>query len=298
VVLSIIVLIGFTIYDLQIGTISNSRIIMNSFFKAFFIGGTGLVSGYTGKRAKKIIIQNYMEQAEKDFITKIFGKYVSGPVADKILSGSFELGGEERKITVLFSDIRNFTPICEKMSPKDVVHFLNNYFNMMANIIFKHGGTINKFTGDGFMAIFGAPISHENNEERAISAALEMRVKLKEFNKAQMQNRHKLKISAGVGISTGTATVGNIGSQDRMEYTAIGDTVNTASRIENLCKKFDTDILLDDKTYKPIKNLFVIKKKGPVKVKGKEKPINICELIKPRLRRRLPHTFNNLRGKQ
>jgi class 3 adenylate cyclase len=276
---SLLILAGCMIYDLQNKSAPLPPLILITIFKGIMLVGIALISGYIGKRAKELIVKNYLALEEKSFIRKIFGRYVSGAVANKILAGDIELGGEERKLTILFSDIRNFTSICEKTEPQSVVKIINRYFNIMVNIIFKQDGIVAKFTGDGFMAIFGAPIAHENDEERAILAALEMREQLEKFNEDQ-KRRKAFEISFGIGISTGTAIVGNIGSEERMEYTALGDTVNTASRIEQLCKKLNTDVLIDENTYFPVKQVFLTKKMEVTKIKGKKELVQVYKVIR------------------
>ena len=278
-ILSLFIFAGVTIDDFRsIGT-ANMTLIVPTTLKGIFLASTAFLSGYITHQAKNLVIQNYREQQHRNLIINIFGRYVSGQVAKNILDGNLELGGEERKVTVLFSDIRDFAWISERLSAKEVVALLNDYFEGMVEAIFSYDGTLDKFLGDGLMALFGAPTAHGNDEERAISAAFLMRDKLREFNQMQIKKEDMVAISVGIGISTGQAVVGNIGSKERMQYTAIGDTINTAARIEDLCKEFDADILVDEATYKEAKDVFSAEKMGQVKVKGKDNPVIIYKII-------------------
>jgi len=184
---------------------------------------------------------------DRDFIKDTFGRYVSKQVAEAILNGRLELGGERKRATVLISDIRNFTAISEKFPPEEVVDFLNEYFSEMVSVVTKYEGTLDKFIGDALLAVFGAPITHPDDAKRAVFAALEMQEKLKEFNKKRVK-KGKNEIRIGVAVHTGNLVAGNIGSEVRMEYTVIGDTVNLTSRLEPLNKQFGTQILISEST--------------------------------------------------
>jgi adenylate cyclase len=188
-------------------------------------------------------------------------RYVSREVADEILaSGKMaELKSERRKITVLFADVRGFTSLSESLSPEEVVSLLNEYFDKMIDAIFRYKGTLNKFLGDGFMAIFGAPADDHYQEEHAICAALEMQESVRELRE-KFQRYHVMNFHIGIGINTGVAVVGNIGCNQRMEYTAIGDTVNTASRLESKTKELKVDTLVSEYTYVAVRNRFRFKK--------------------------------------
>ena len=203
-------------------------------------------------------------------------RYVSREVADDILaSGKMaEIKGERRKITVLFADVRGFTSLSENMSPEEVVSFLNEYFDKMIDAIFRYKGTLNKFLGDGLMAMFGAPADDPYQEEHAIRAALEMQQSVQDLGE-KFRRRHGVEFRIGIGINTGVAVVGNIGSTQRMDYTAIGDTVNTASRLETKTKELMVDILVSDYTHVAVRNLFRFKKGTLLQVKGKADPIQV-----------------------
>lgn len=184
---------------------------------------------------------------EKEFIRETFGKVVDPAVRDHILSGNVILGGENCDITVMFCDIRNFTAMSEKMRPEEVVSFLNLYFTRMERCITKNHGVINKYIGDAVMALFGAPVKSDGHAEDAFRAALDMKDALSELNK-EFESQGKAAVGFGIGLHSGDVLAGNIGAENRLEYTVIGDTVNTASRIESLCKTYSTDLLLSEAT--------------------------------------------------
>jgi adenylate cyclase len=211
--------------------------------------------------------------AERNLVKSAFARYVSQQVADTILTKGThpELHGERRRITVLFCDVRGFTALSEKLTPEKVVELLNAYFERMVNAIFNYHGTLDKFLGDGLMAVFGAPIEDNFQEEHALRAAMEMRNELKELN-AKLKISEGLELSIGIGINSGMAIVGNIGSSRRMEYTAIGDTVNLASRLESKTKDLGADILISEYTYNSLRGAFSFEfeKMGAIGVKGRQ----------------------------
>jgi len=188
------------------------------------------------------------------------------------------LGGQEQEATILFSDIRGFTSMSETMTPTEVVETLNDYFNLMIEIIFKYNGTLDKIIGDALMVIYGAPNSTDKDTENAVLTAIEMQEKLIEFNQLRIINS-KPPITIGIGINRGKVISGNIGSRQQMNFTVIGDSVNLASR---LCSVAASDeIIVSDAVWKQVKDnkLFKGKKLSPVKVKGKAKPIQIKEIL-------------------
>lgn len=213
---------------------------------------------------------------EKERIKASFGKYVSTHVFEKILKNESiaKLEGEKRKITILFSDIRNFTSLSEHLPPEEVVCFLNEYFEYMIEIIFNHQGTLDKFLGDGIMVEFGAPLDDSEQEINAVLAAIEMQEVLKNLRKKWSDKEYK-NIQIGIGIHTGEAIVGNIGSSKRMDYTAVGDAVNVASRLEHLTKDLKQEIIISDETYQKVQNLPNISFRpiGPTVLRGREENI-------------------------
>lgn len=215
---------------------------------------------------------------DRDFIRDTFGKYVSKQVAEAILNGRLQLGGERRRATVLISDVRNFTAMSEKLPPEEVVDFLNEYFSEMVSVVTKYEGTLDKFIGDAILAVFGAPIAHSNDAKRAVFAALEMQEKLKEFNKKRI-TKGKNAIRIGIAIHTGNLVAGNIGSEVRMEYTVIGDTVNLTSRLEPLNKQFGTEILISESTYREVKDDIEVREIPAVEIRGKEEKVKVYDVL-------------------
>lgn len=207
--------------------------------------------------------------SDRDKMKDAFGKFVNKDIAEMVLRGEVKLGGDKRECVILFSDIRNFTSISEKIEPELVVEFLNQYFTAMVKCINENGGSVNKYIGDAIMAVWGE-LGHTNSDtERSILAALDMRKSLIQFNKGRGSDK-KPKIFIGIGINTGEVIAGQIGSEDRLEYTVIGDTVNLASRVESLTKVFGADILITGNSYEKVKGIFNVEKLKPIQVKGKK----------------------------
>jgi len=221
---------------------------------------------------------NHMSEnlKEKEFIKDTLGKVVDPGVRDYMLSGKVKLGGEMREATVLFSDIRSFTTLSENLNPEQVVNLLNRYFERMSRCITLNGGIVNKYIGDAIMALFGAPLELQGHAPCAFAAAEAMLAARDELNRALIEEGFPA-IKTGIGIHTGSLLSGNIGSNDRLEYTVIGDTVNIASRIESLCKKVSSDFLISSDTYDQLSDeqKQICEARGRVKVKGKENLIKI-----------------------
>lgn len=191
---------------------------------------------------------------EKEFMREAFGKVVDPYVRDYLLQGNIALGGENCDVTVMFCDIRNFTAMSENMKPEDVVLLLNKYFTAMEKCISENHGVINKYIGDAIMAIFGSPVKSKTHALDSYKASLAMKKSLIELNKSFAEKNLPL-FDFGIGLHSGNVLAGNIGAEKRMEYTVIGDTVNTASRIGALCKTYKTDLLLSESTVEKIKML-------------------------------------------
>ncbi|MBF0560238.1 MAG: HAMP domain-containing protein [Nitrospirae bacterium] len=221
---------------------------------------------------------NQMSAAVKDreMIKGLFARYVSHQVVDSILNSADPLPtkGSRRKITVLFSDIRSFTRLSEEMRPEAVMSLLNEYFEKMIEVVFRHNGTLDKFIGDGMMVVFGAPLDDLYQEENAVRAAVEMQQVMDELCR-KWDSEGKQKLQIGIGINSGIAVVGNIGSQQRMEYTAIGDTVNLASRVSSATRDLNVDILISEYTYIAVRHLVMTREMGSITVKGRTAPINV-----------------------
>ncbi len=220
--------------------------------------------------------------AEKDIreLRRAFSSYVS-PQLLEIISRNPEklkLGGEKRKLTVLFSDIRGFTSLSEKLDPEDLVNLLNEFLTPMTEIILNKGGMLDKYIGDAIMALFNVPVDVENHADRACASALEMIKTLEKLNPT-FRKKYGIVVDIGIGINTGEAVVGNMGSKQRFDYTAIGDTVNLASRLEGLNKVYRTKIIISEYTKKELREDFLLRKLDLVVVKGKTKPVIIYELL-------------------
>ncbi len=203
-----------------------------------------------------------------------FQRYFSPDLAKQIADHGEEvkLGGAKRDVVILFSDIRGFTSMSENMDPDDVAHLMREYFTEMVEIIFRNGGTLDKFIGDAIMALWGAPFSTPDDADKAVTAAIEMQRKLVELNQHWAQTG-KPPVQIGVGINFGTVFAGNIGSEQRLEYTVLGDAVNTASRLCSAAAK--GEIVISDILYKRLKSPPKTEARDPIKVKNKTQPVRI-----------------------
>lgn len=218
-------------------------------------------------------------QAGKE-LKNAFGHYVSPEVVAEIVKNpdALKLGGDKRAITVFFADIQNFTNWSEGAEPEALVAQLNEYFSALSEVIMRNGGTVDKFEGDAIMAFWGAPLPIENHAELTCRAAIEARTRLAELNKKWLTEGRQ-EIHFRIGINTGEAVVGNLGSQDRFDYTAIGDNVNLAARLESANKFYATTIMISENTHGVVSDKFAIRRLDRIRVKGKDKPIDIFELI-------------------
>jgi adenylate cyclase len=218
------------------------------------------------------------EEKEKKVIQGMFSNYVSKSIVDELIKHpeKLELGGEERNITVLFSDIRGFTTLSEKLTSQELVAHLNEYLSAMTDIIFKYEGTLDKYVGDEIMAFWNAPLEQENHAELACLAALEMMSKLHNLNENWPEDRN---LNIGIGMNTGLMTVGNMGSKSRMDYTLMGDNVNLGARLEGTNKIYGTNIIISELTYVEIKDQFICRELDNIRVKGKQKPVMIYEVM-------------------
>jgi adenylate cyclase len=227
------------------------------------------------------LIYKYLtEGRERARLKRAFETYVPPDVVGQILESSeaLVLGGQKRFLTVLFSDIRGFTTFSETLDPQELVAFLNFYLSAMSEVIFQNKGTIDKFIGDAIMAVFGAPLSQPDNASRACLTSLAMIRELGPVNERQKaMNLPPVRI--GIGLNTGDMTAGNIGSDRRFDYTVIGDAVNLGSRLEGLNKYFGTAILVSDTTKNEAGNGFVYREIAAIKVKGKDLPVVVWELL-------------------
>lgn len=223
-------------------------------------------------------IERKRAESERSEMMSIFDKYVSPDVASLIWEqrDKITLKGEKKVVTVMFTDIRGFTTLSENIDPEVLLKILNEYFEEMSKIIYENGGNLNKFIGDGLMILFGAPLTAETPEvdaRNAINSGIKMVEAVNNLNQKWKNNYNAINI--GVGIHTGEVIVGNVGSSKRLEYSALGDTVNLSSRLEGLNKEFKTNIIVSETTYVLLKNDFNFTSLGAKKVKGREKEVNI-----------------------
>ena len=225
---------------------------------------------------------NHMSEglAERDQVRDLLGKVVSPAVAAELLRKDVTLGGEEREVTILFSDLRSFTSMCEARSAQEMLGVLNHYFTRMSDIVEAHRGVVDKYVGDAMMALFGAPLAGPDDPDCAMASALEMSEALDELNlEWQAEGRHPL--SMGIGINTDVVVAGNMGSQTRLNYTVIGDGVNLASRLESLTKRpeYGARIIISQFTLERAKGRYRTRRLGEVAVKGKQRPTEIYALL-------------------
>jgi adenylate cyclase len=215
---------------------------------------------------------------EKRLKTTMY-RYMNQDLAEQLISGGEAmLGGDLKDVSVLFSDIRSYTTLTEKMSPEDVVSMLNEYFEDMVDALFSYKGTLDKYIGDAMMAVFGSPLPLDDHQWMAVQTAVEMRKRLILFNDKRVVEGH-IPISIGIGIHSDKVLGGNIGSSRRMEYTAIGDGVNLASRLEGASKQYGCDIVISEQTYHPCASRIWARELDYIKVKGKTQPVSVYELV-------------------
>ncbi len=215
---------------------------------------------------------------ERDKLKTTFGKYMTEAVMDHLMSGKVQLGGETLTATILFSDIRSFTSISEKMDAKALVSLLNEYFTEMVDVVIKEDGVVDKYIGDAIMAVFGAPVTKKDDALHGVRAAVGMRKALAALNEKLVARGMKA-IKTGIGVHTGVVVAGNIGSEKRMEYTVIGDAVNLASRLESSTKELGVPILISDDTYQLVKDHIDARPVKEITVKGREKPVMTFEVL-------------------
>jgi adenylate cyclase len=214
---------------------------------------------------------------EREFLRETFGKYVSQEIRDEILAGRIALEGEPREVTILFADIRDFTPWVEASDPRDVVRDLNAYFTEMESAIRAHDGLVVQYIGDEIEAVFGAPVARPGHAEQAVRAALEMRARLIVWN-ATRARAGRPPLRNGIGIHTGRVLAGNIGSADRLSYALVGDAVNLASRLQGLTKELQTDVLVSGTTRARLDGDLPLRALPAVRVKGRIAEVEVYAL--------------------
>jgi len=206
-------------------------------------------------------------------------RYIDPALTDQIMDCTDDfMGGKSLTATILFSDIRGFTTLTEELGAQGTVALLNEYFTLMVDCIQKQGGILDKFIGDAIMAAFGIPFAHDDDEDRAVRAAISMITSLREWNQKRAEQGKK-PVRIGIGLNTDTIVSGNIGSPKRTDYTVIGDGVNLASRLESACKQYHASILISENTHRKLKGTYRMRKVDRVVVKGKTEPVNIYEVL-------------------
>ena len=231
--------------------------------------------------ASTTLVLYFFRVSEQRYLKRAFAYYVPPTVVDDLVAdpGKLKLGGQKRELTVLFSDIRGFTTLSEAMAPEELVKLMNEYFTIMTAQVFEHGGSLDKYIGDAVMAMFGAPLPEPRHAAFACRSALGMMRTLRTFQQS-LRSRGLPVIDIGIGINTGQAVVGNMGSASRFNYTVVGDPVNLASRIEHLNKEYGTRILVSEYTYAAVKDEFPLAREvDMVRVRGRAQPVRLFELF-------------------
>jgi len=233
-------------------------------------------SGKSKKLGSLLMIEDISTEKR---MKSTMSRYMDSAIADQLLAAGEEvLGGKSLTATVLFSDIRNFTGISEELGPQGTVSLLNEYFTVMVECIQKQGGMLDKYIGDAIMAVFGVPLPHDDDEDRAVRSAVSMVTELRRWNAARAAAGKK-GMDMGIGLNTDIVVSGNIGSPKRMDYTIIGDGVNLASRLESACKQYSTHILMSEHTLKKLRGTYRVREVDYVVVKGKLEPVAVYEVL-------------------
>jgi adenylate cyclase len=237
---------------------------------------TVLLLTYVGITAYKYLV----ETRQKKFIRDAFATYLAPTVVKQLIDSeeNLVLGGEERVITAFFSDVQGFTSISEKLTPSELVELLNEFLTEMTDIILKHEGTVDKFEGDAIIAFFGAPNDLLHQEETAVDTCLDMQRRLGELRE-KWQGEGKPELKMRIGLCTGRAVVGNMGSKNRMDYTMMGDTVNTAARLEGVNKVYGTYTMIGDTTFRGVGPNIVVRELDSINVVGKAEPVTVYEPV-------------------
>ncbi|MBC7920906.1 MAG: response regulator [Ferruginibacter sp.] len=236
---------------------------------------------YCLQQKNKQLIYDLQEKVrEQEKTLRLFQRYVPSPIVDKAMSAPGDAAlfeGESRHVAVLFCDIRDFTALSERIAPREVVSLLNAYYRLMSDAVQRHNGCVNQYVGDEVFAVFGAPVSNPQNEANAVMCALDMLDQLRTLNE-QHAPRLAREIQVGIGINAGEVVAGNLGSDDKIEYSITGDTVNTGKRIECLTKDRPNCVLISESTYDRVKDLVHTTRWEPLEVKGKLNRVTVYEV--------------------
>ena len=260
-----------------------------------FVALPAIIAGIIARISRGLVLRAEMESRERarlEHERQQLGRYLSQDLMSFVLSdpSRLKLGGTRRHVAVMFTDIRKFTPLTERVEPEAVVSFLNEYFTLMVDIVFRYGGTLDKYIGDGLMAVFGAPFPVDDAPGRAVMAGIEMVEALKRLNESRRFDLGEIQM--GVGIATGTVISGNIGSMQRMEFTCVGDTVNTAARLEQLNKEINSQILICQSTHASLGNSIPTRPAPVVAVRGKSREVRAFVVEQDQIS---PERFEELR---
>ncbi len=243
------------------------------------------------KLGSLVMIENISSEKR---LKSTMARYMDPIIAETLVqAGSEVLGGQSSRATVLFSDIRSFTTLSEELGAQPTVSLLNEYFTIMVDCVQYEGGMLDKFIGDAMMAVFGIPVKHEDDPDRAVQAGINMLLELAEFNRRRAAEGKK-PINIGIGVNTDTVVSGNIGSPRRMDYTVIGDGVNLASRLESLCKKYQTRLLVSEFTYNRLNGTYRSREIDRVIVQGKTTPVGVFEILDAYNERTFPNLMQVL----
>ncbi|WP_319561608.1 adenylate/guanylate cyclase domain-containing protein [Marispirochaeta sp.] len=264
----VLLLVGLVILFLGISIIFESR----NFIIDYSPTAAAVVLTFLSIIAYRVMT----EERDKRMIRNMFGKYVSPGVVDHLIDNPPELGGVDKQLTVFFSDVRGFTTLSESMTPQELLNHLNVYFTVMTDIILDHKGTLDKYVGDEIMCFWGAPLPQEEHALLACQCALKQQKALEELNESWPPEK---RIHIGIGINSGIMTVGNVGSEGRMNYTLMGDPVNLGARLEGTNKQYGTTIIISEFTYGFVKDKVTVRELDNIRVKGKNKPVLIYELV-------------------
>ncbi|MGD8778260.1 MAG: adenylate/guanylate cyclase domain-containing protein [Ignavibacteria bacterium] len=261
----------FVVYELGVYLFINNQYLISIISPSFAI-----IIGYFGSIAYHFV----KERKQNQLIKGMFGTYVSKELVNQLLADpdKLKLGGEQKNLTIMFSDIAGFTPFSEGKQPEEVVNFVNEFLTEMTEIINNNKGTLDKYLGDAVMAFWGAPIDIRHHHLYACKSAIQMQEKLNELNK-RWSKTQKDKLKIRIGINSGEVVVGNIGGENRFDYTVMGDNVNLTSRLEGANKLYNTSIMMSHETYINVKELFHARELDIIRVKGKSEPTKVYELI-------------------
>ena len=235
----------------------------------------GLVCGFVGKQIRRRLVASLQSLSEKNRVVGMFGQYVTPAVVERLLHQPIDGAGEVRYVTIMFLDIRDFTTFAERRTPEEVVQYLNTVFGALITIVNSSHGIINKFLGDGFMACFGAPLSDGRDVENAVHAAMEIAAAVERMNTTGAIPPTRI----GIGLHAGEAVTGSVGSEERKEYAIIGDTVNLASRVEQLNKQYASTLLVTEAVWRVVHGEYPGQALDPVTVKGRQEPVAIYRLL-------------------